>query len=281
MQYSENPLADVIGGIAKAAADENKAQDGDYIENGLLHCGKCHTPKECVVALYGRERKVSCMCKCKTDLFERDRQEFLRRNRVEALKDSAYSDPALRECCFDNDDGSNPELTKKCQNYVKNFRKFYDDGKGLLFFGTCGTGKTFATLSIANALMDNLYSVKFSTFAAIANDLFDNANKQAYINALTQSYDLLCIDDYAAERNTPWMNEQLLAVIDARCKAKKPLIVTTNLTRNEMFDKTNVERYRICSRLTELCVAIEVTGKDRRITNYISTRAEYESLLNG
>ena len=23
-------------------------EEGDYYENGLLYCGKCHTPKECV-----------------------------------------------------------------------------------------------------------------------------------------------------------------------------------------------------------------------------------------
>lgn len=281
MQYSDNPFAGMIDGIAEAAKNANPALDGDYIENGLLHCGKCHTPKEHIVTICGSDRKVACMCKCRAEEFEKSRKEFERHNRIEALKDSAYSDPALRHCCFANDDGTNPELTKKCLNYVKNFRKFYDDGKGLLLFGTCGVGKTYAALEIANALMDELYSARFSTFAAIANDLFDNPSKQAYINALTQNYDLLCIDDYAAERNTPWMNEQLFSVIDARCKAKKPLIVTTNLTRSEMFDKTNTERYRICSRLTELCIAVEVGGKDRRIKNYIKAKAEYETLLNG
>lgn len=280
MQYSDNPFADTLTKIAQAAKEANPREDGDYTENGLLHCGKCHTPKETTVTLGGRETKVSCMCKCREEQAEAKRKKFIHDSRAEALKDSAYGDKALRNCCFENDDGTNPELTKKCRNYVENFERFSESGKGLLFFGSCGTGKTYAALEIANALMDKLYSVKFATFAAIANELFDNPEKQGYINRLAQDYDLLCIDDYAAERNTPWMNEQLFAVIDARCKAHKPLIVTTNLTRDEMFDRKNIDRYRICSRLLELCIAVEVNGKDRRISDYIKNKAEFEDLLN-
>lgn len=280
MQYSANPLGKALSGIIQAAEEANPQCEGDYTENGILYCGKCHTPKQTVINLAGQERKVACMCKCKTEEAERERSAMLKANHIEALKDNAFSDPALKLCTFENDDNGNPDVTRKCRNYVAHFDRFYEDGKGLLFYGTCGTGKTYAALEIANALMEQLYSVKFSTFAAIANDLFDNPEKQAYINALAQNYHLLCIDDYAAERNTPWMNEQLFNVIDARCKAKKPLIVTTNLTNTEMFDKKNVDRYRICSRLMELCIAVEVSGKDRRIQNYVKQKADYENLLN-
>lgn len=44
----------IIEGLAKAAAQNHKPQDGDYIKDGLLYCGKCHTPKQCEVEFGGR-----------------------------------------------------------------------------------------------------------------------------------------------------------------------------------------------------------------------------------
>lgn len=281
MQCSGDVFAAKLGDIMTAAKQANPREDGDYEHDGLLYCGKCNTPKEHIITVCGTPLKVACMCRCRSAKFETERAEEQKRNRTEALKDRAFADKSLRDCTFENDDGTNPELTKKCRNYVENFAEFYESGKGLLLYGTCGTGKTYAALEIANALTDRMHSVRFSTFAAIANELFDNPDRQEYINALAQNYSLLIIDDYAAERNTPWMQEQLFSVIDARCKARKPLIVTTNLTRNQMFDKSDTARYRICSRLCELCIAIEASGKDRRIQQYINNKQHYEDLLNG
>lgn len=39
----------VIEGLAKAAARNAKGHEGDYIKDGLLYCGKCHTPKQCEI----------------------------------------------------------------------------------------------------------------------------------------------------------------------------------------------------------------------------------------
>ena len=41
----------IIEGLAKAAATNFKPKEGDYIKDGLLYCGKCHTPKQCEVEM--------------------------------------------------------------------------------------------------------------------------------------------------------------------------------------------------------------------------------------
>ena len=44
----------IIEGLAKAAAQNHKPNEGDYIKDGLLYCGKCNTPKQCEVEMGGR-----------------------------------------------------------------------------------------------------------------------------------------------------------------------------------------------------------------------------------
>ena len=75
---------------------------------------------------------------------------------------------------------------------------------------------------------------------------------------------LLIIDDVGAERDTPFSREQLCADIDARNEAKKPLVVTTNLTLEEMKHCTDPVLCRLCDRLRECCVPVAVTGKSKR-----------------
>lgn len=38
----------------------------DYMKDGLLHCGKCHTPKQVRMNFNGTEKIVSCLCECQT-----------------------------------------------------------------------------------------------------------------------------------------------------------------------------------------------------------------------
>ena len=46
-----------------------RMNDGDYVKDGLLYCGKCNTPKQCIIIWpITRETKtVGCICKCFAD----------------------------------------------------------------------------------------------------------------------------------------------------------------------------------------------------------------------
>ena len=55
---------EILSGIGERAKRHSQPVDGDYIENGLLHCGKCHTPKQAKVTICGSERTMPCACKC-------------------------------------------------------------------------------------------------------------------------------------------------------------------------------------------------------------------------
>ena len=130
--------------------------------------------------------------------------------------------------------------------------------------GTVGTGKTFLAACVANALISKGIPCLVTNFARIANEvqgLFEG--RQQYYDNLN-SFPLLVIDDLSAERKTEYMQEIVFNVIDSRYRANLPLIVTTNLTREELMKPADLTQQRIFSRLFEMCTPIEVSGKDRR-----------------
>ena len=87
--------------------------------------------------------------------------------------------------------------------------------------------------------------------------------KRDYLNSM-RKYKLLVIDDLGTERDTEFMNEVVFSVIDERQVSQLPLIVTTNLTGEELKHPKSVHSERIFSRLFEMCIPVEVKGKDRR-----------------
>ena len=151
-----------------------------------------------------------------------------------------------------------------CEESQAVTKEFRAKGKGLLLFGNVGTGKTFYAACIANALIDRGIPCLVTNFARIANTVqgfFEG--RQEYYDSLNR-FPLLLIDDLAAERKTEYMQEIVFNVIDSRYRAGLPLIVTTNLTREEMQHPADITYQRIFSRLFEMCTPIEIYGKDRR-----------------
>ena len=165
---------------------------------------------------------------------------------------------------FSNDDGQNEKITKLALKYVENFKEMLSRGKGLLFFGDVGTGKTFYSACIANALIDRGYPCMITNFSRLVNTISGMyEGKQEYIDKLNR-FDLLVIDDLAAERDTEYMSEIVQTIVDSRYRAGLPTIITTNLTADEIKHPADVRKQRTYSRLLEMCVPVKVKGKDRR-----------------
>ena len=66
------------------------------------------------------------------------------------------------------------------------------------------------------------------------------------------------------ERGTDYGLEQVFHVIDSRYRSGKPLIVTTNLTLDELKNPTDTAHSRIYDRLLSMCVPIRFTGVNFR-----------------
>ncbi len=262
-------ITNFISDLEKKAAERITTEPDDYIgEDGLLYCGKCHTKKQTRIFLLGEERTPPCLCKCRQEQREREEAEHKRilfEDKVKRLRQMGFPEREMQEWTFANADGSNEKLISAAQRYVDNFKEFRKNGKGLLLFGTVGTGKTFISACIANALIDRGYPVLMTNFARIANTVSGMwEGKQEYYDSLND-YQLLVLDDLAAERKTEYMSEIVFNVIDARYRAGLPLIVTTNLTSEELKHPADISYQRTFSRLLEMCVPVKVDGKDKRL----------------
>ncbi len=275
-------LTNYMSALEKRAAESIKAEQGDYELDGLLHCCKCNTPKQTRVMLFGVERKPMCLCKCEVE--KRDREEAERKRiefqaRVKEMRRVGFPEAEMQNWNFEHDDGESGQIITIAKNYVKNFDKMLEDGKGLLLFGGVGNGKTFASACIANALIDKGYPCMMTNFARIANTvqgMFDG--RQDYYDSFNR-FPLLVIDDLSAERKTEYMQEIVFNVIDSRYRAGLPTIVTSNLTADEIKNPADISYQRIFSRLLEMCVPIEVKGEDRRRKILKESFSEYSELL--
>lgn len=258
-------MEEAINNVIESISQRVPKPENEYIgEDGLLHCSKCHHKTETIIKhpFTGEERKVRCVCKCRTEMDEfKDRQK---QEELERKKRICFAESNMFNWTFENDDGKNEKISNAMKNYVKNFTDFKKDGKGLLLYGTVGTGKTYFAACIANALIDEGYSVLMTNFARLTNSIqgtFDGKNE--FIDSL-QRYTLLIIDDLGAERKSDFMQEQVFAICDARYRSGLPMIITTNLTAEEIKKPQEVGYARIYDRILERCFPVAVTGESRR-----------------
>ena len=247
----------------------------DYMgEGGLLYCGKCHKPKEAYfpkgMDLFGRDRHPS-ECDCRRS--ERERQEKKDADEkhnaeVERLKREGFSNPAMRQWTFENDNGKCPQIGK-AHSYVEKWETVRSENLGYLLWGNVGSGKSYFAGCIANALMEKEIPVCMTNFATILNNLFyGSENRNEYIVRLC-SYPLLILDDFGMERGTEYGLEQVYNVIDSRYISKKPLIATTNLTPEQLRNPEDVPHAFMagclkCVCLSALRVAISVKWQRSR-----------------
>ena len=257
----------MIDSLAAATEANAEIDERDYVKDGLLYCYKCNTPKQWRGVLFDEERLVYCDCECvkaRREKEEEQRKQQAKMELLERLRSEGFTDPAMRAWTFEMDDGKNADLSSVAHKYVENFNEMYNHGMGLLIFGGVGTGKTFITACIANALMEKGRPCLVTNFPRIVNSLQnDFDHRQEKIDRLNDC-DLLVIDDFAVERQSEYVQEIIYTVIDSRYRMKCPLIITTNLTAQEIANATDVRKDRIYSRLKEMTIPIEAKGVDRR-----------------
>ena len=145
-----------------------------------------------------------------------------------------------------------------------------------------GTGKSFFAGCIANALLEQGVPVLMTNFSRILNALSGlySEEKNQYIDSLNQ-YSLLIIDDLGIERSTEFALEQVFNVIDSRYRSKLPLIVTTNMTLEELKNPQDLTRSRIYDRVLERCVPLRINNQNIRQRNAAESMKEARRILAG
>ena len=274
---------ETIKGIVDNAKRSFRVEDGDYIQDGLTFCGKCKTPKEAVITLLGQKMKVPCLCRCKNDEYEQERKaekEIQRQIKINQLRINSLQDKSLLSCEF-----AKAEMTKQLEavmRYANKWEEMLKRNIGLLLWGNTGTGKTFAAGCVANELISKGVPVLMTSFPKLLMGITGQAweSKEDYIKSLS-AYKLLIIDDLGVERESSFAMEQVYNVIDDRYKLNLPLIITTNLTIDEIRNAKNIDCQRIYDRILEMCIPINFAGESKRKQAAKDKLEEARRILNG
>lgn len=261
----DKPTAfDTLIDRAAAAAEANVPRDNEYLgEDGLLHCTICRGRKQTVVNFLGKERTVRCVCDCHAEE-ERRHKERKQQEEIERRRRVCFQEAKdVISWTFANDDRHNPQLSDSMKQYAERFSEYRKNNNGLILYGDTGRGKTYLAACIANAVIDKGYRVYMTNFSQAANNVQATWDKQEYIDAIC-GYDLLIIDDLGVERKSEYMQEIVYNIIDARYRKGGPIIITTNLTPDELNKPADIGYARIYERLLERCLPVKVDGINRR-----------------
>ena len=163
----------------------------------------------------------------------------------------------------------NDVVVNAIRDWINSMEKNLDDGRGLWLMGSTGTGKTTLAMLVSKETLKAGHSVAIYSLPKLLARIratFDAAQgEESYSEFFERlcEVDLLHIDDLGAEKQTEWVLEQLYALINERYERKRPIVVTTNLSHEELEAQIGE---RTVSRLVEICgEALPLMGEDARL----------------
>ena len=155
-------------------------------------------------------------------------------------------------------------------------------GESVFVSGKCGVGKTHLAVGLLKKWTreqvvekiqdpnDYLMSNSINPVFLSSVDLFfelkstfnnDNQSEKDVLDKYVYA-GLLVIDDVGAEKVSDWSRQMFYLIIDRRYRSLKPTIITSNLSLQQISE---IIDERISSRICEMGIATELTGKDRRV----------------
>lgn len=158
-----------------------------------------------------------------------------------------------------------PEVREPCRALLRGAW----DGlvRGALFFGRPGTGKTHLTAAVGRELLIRGRDVRFLRSRKLLREVRETYGDDArasedQVIARLAAHDLLVIDDLQREGR---VNDHVIGVwheiLDERLDNHRPVIVTTNLTTDELAAHYGEG---IASRILSLETKLVLGGPDRR-----------------
>ena len=208
----------------------------------------------------------STMCECLTELC---RQEQKKEISILAGKES-FSQFRL-DYYPDRIDpmyGASPRtIMERNFQTCKRYALYFSQNAGnLLFVGGTGLGKTFLSACIARTVADRGFSVAYETAAHLFGNLektrFNPTEDSRREAEKYTSCDLLILDDLGTEMPGQFVTAALYSLLNDRLLAGKPMVVSTNLTVEEMNRRYSPP---IASRLHGGFTRLTFVGEDIRV----------------
>ena len=222
----------------------------DYLDPPY-ECDKCKDTG------YVGDEKCTCLKQMEVSfLYEySNMKSWLEDNNYSKLSDEYYVDEELTG--FRN-------AVANCREFIENFG---NDPRGLFFYGTPGTGKSFLSGCVAKVLLDRGYVVIYFSakrlFDLISDAVYDNdrSGRRELMETLYDC-DLLIIDDLGTEGVNDFSKNILFDLLNERMIRKNPVIISTNMSLDIL---NTTYRERISSRILSSNRICKLKCKDIRI----------------
>ena len=176
------------------------------------------------------------------------------------------------EATFDDLD---PDVADQCLAWVRRLTDRYEShelrvqGPNLVFYGLNGHGKTHSAWAVAHLLRHTGYpSAVFGYIRDIPTHCISASSFVRAVQSDPTNFDILAdvavliLDDLSAARSTDFAIEQLHAMIDLRYTYQRPMVFTTNHTRQSTADTLGES---IASRVFDESVLVKISGVNRRV----------------
>jgi DNA replication protein DnaC len=200
------------------------------------------------------------LCICKQNETNRTSQERLyRTSNLEAFKKMDFNSFSVQGRL-----GLGDEQIRSLQYGLSQAQQFAATPRGwLVLMGAYGCGKTHLAAAIANTCVEFGMTTLFLTVPDLLDwlrysyDSSDTTFEERFEEI--RNVGLLVLDDLGSQNATKWASEKLFQIIDHRYARRLPLVVTTNLSLEDLDD-------RIRSRLQDpdLSTRVRITAPDYR-----------------
>lgn len=208
------------------------------------------------VGMESREVPAACDCQIRAQDAREAEEQRRRSEQMEAMRyERAFGNRVLVGSFAAS--SKNAEVMSSCAAYTVDFEKSRVERKnGLLLWGDTRAGKTFAAEAVARDLHDQGLRVMMDTAAGFVSryERADRMGREALRHRVAKC-DLLVVDDFGASRDTSYGREVVFSLIDDRISANGPMVVTTNLSPEQMEACPDS---RAAMRIMERCLPIRV-----------------------
>jgi DNA replication protein DnaC len=204
------------------------------------------------------ERRLATPCRCRSQIVGERRARGLSNAIPKKYRGVSFDRPPISDMP--------PATVQVVRAYLRNLDQRLEEGRGLWLYGDVGTGKTTLAMLVSKTALEAGRSVAIYSLPRLLaeiRDTYEEGSRHSYTDLLDRlaEVDLLHVDDVGTEKTSPWVLEQLYAIVNSRYEEQRSIVLTTNLDRDELSEQINP---RTVSRLEEMCEELPLFGSDHR-----------------
>ena len=218
-------------------------------------CPECGGTGRVTVTVFKAEHEEDCGCHWRAESY---------------LREARFPDRFAGNTLADLQWGRfTPALAAGVQGFAEQLEAYGAEGIGMVLAGNVGNGKTHIAVGLGKLACGLGYSAAFVTLADTLEDLRATYGQP---HSLVQAdnplaalleVDWLVLDDLGIEGDSTWVKEKVYQLVNRRWLARRPMIVTTNKSPEEL-----TRRYGegVVSRLWGDSMVLHFQAEDYRLS---------------